>query len=123
MALDRRPGTMPSNLRGVIAVDRTEWMRMPQYRIREEPTAISIELADVQGKQDELLQAFRECRTGQCSCPTDEYEKVAEMRLDSDEQQITIQLRPLVGERFDTDEIAACLDYTIANAGKPTKDS
>ena len=94
---------------------------MPEYRIREEDAAVSIELADVQGKQDELLQAFRECQTGQCSCPTDQYEKVAAMQLDSDEHQITIRLHPLAGERFDTGEIAACLDYTIAQTEKPTK--
>ena len=94
---------------------------MPEYRIREEGTAVAIELADVQGKQDELLQAFRECQTGQCSCPTDQYEKVAQMQLESDEQQITIQLHPHPGERFDTAEIATCLDYTIAQTEKPAE--
>lgn len=94
---------------------------MPEYRIREEDAAVSIELTDVEGRQDELLDAFSECQTGQCSCPTDQYEKIAEMQLDTDEQQITIQLQPLAGERFDTDELAACLDYTIAQTEKPTK--
>ena len=89
---------------------------MPEYRINEQGTAVSIKLTDVEGKQEELLQAFGECQTGHCSCPTDQYEKVAEMQLDSDEQQITIQLQPVSGERFDTKEIAACLDYTIAPA-------
>ena len=96
---------------------------MPEYRIQQEGTAVTIELADVQGKQDELLQAFGECQTGQCSCPTDQYTKVADMQLDSSEQQITIQLRPRAGERFDTDEIAACLDYTIAQTEKPAEDA
>lgn len=92
---------------------------MPRYRIREEGNAVAIELTDVDGKQDELLQAFGECQAGQCSCPTDQYERVAEMQLDSREQQITIQLQPRAGQRFDTDEIAACLDYTIAQTEKP----
>ena len=94
---------------------------MPQYRIRENDTTVSIELVGVEGKKDELLQAFNECQTGQCSCPTDQYDKVAEMQLDSNEQQITIQLQPLAGERLDTGEIAACLDYTIAQTEKPAK--
>ena len=91
---------------------------MPEYRIREEGTAVSIELTKVEGKQEELLQAFGECQTGECSCPTDQYEKVGEMRLDSDEQQITIHLQPTPDERFDTSKIAACLDYTIAQTEK-----
>ncbi len=94
---------------------------MPQYRIREEHAAVSIELTDVQGTQDELLEAFTECQTGQCSCPTDQYEKVASMQLGSDEQQITIQLQPHAGERLDSDELAACPAYTIAQAEKPAK--
>ena len=67
---------------------------MPEYRIREQGTSVSIELTDVEGKQEELLQAFGECQTGQCSCPTDQYEKVAGMLLDSNEQQITIRDDP-----------------------------
>lgn len=89
---------------------------MPEYRIRDDAKAVSIELTEVAGKQEQLLQAFGECQAGQCSCPTDQYEKVAEMQVDSNEQAITIQLRPVEGERFDTDEIAACLDYTIAQS-------
>lgn len=94
---------------------------MPEYRISEQGKAVSIELTDVEGKQDELLQAFGQCQTGQCSCPTNQYDKVAEMQLNSDEQQITIQLEPVNGEHFDTNEIAACLDYTIAQTQKPTE--
>ena len=43
------------------------------------------------------------------------------MQLDSNDQQITIQLQPLAGERLDTAEIAACLDYTIAQTEKPAE--
>ena len=91
---------------------------MPEYQIREKGTAVSIKVTEVAGKQEELLQAFGECQTGQCSCPTDQYEKVAGMELDSDEEQITIQLQPVKGERFDTGQIAACLDYTITQSEK-----
>ena len=92
---------------------------MPEYQIREKGTAISIELTDVEGQQEQLIEAFGECQTGKCSCPTDQYEKVAGMQLESDEHQITIELEPVDGERFDTDQIAACLDYTIAQTGTP----
>jgi hypothetical protein len=93
---------------------------MPDYRIREEGASVSIELTDVAGKHEKLLWAFGECQAGQCSCPTDQYEKVADMQLDSDAEQITIQLQPVEGERFDTKKIAACLDYTIAQTDRPT---
>ena len=57
---------------------------MPKYRIREEGTAVAIELTEVEGKQEELLQAFGECQSGQCSCPTDQYEKLGAMQVDPD---------------------------------------
>ena len=92
---------------------------MPEYRIHEEHATVSIELTDIEGKQDELLQAFGECQSGKCSCPTDQYDKVADMKVLPDRNQITIRLEPTAGERFNTDEIAACLDYTIARTETP----
>ena len=94
---------------------------MPEYQIHGVGPAISIELTGVEGKQEELLQAFGGCQVGRCSCPTDQYEKVATMQVDSDERQITIRLEPVEGERFDTNEIAACLDYTIVQTEQPAE--
>jgi hypothetical protein len=91
---------------------------MPEYQIREEGTAVSIELTGVEGKQRELLDAFGECQSGRCTCPTDQYEKVAAMEVEPRADEISIRLRPLEGERFDTDEIASCLDYTIEQTAR-----
>jgi hypothetical protein len=40
-----------------------------------------IELTEVGGQQDDLLAAFAECQSGRCSCPTEEYQKVASMEV------------------------------------------
>ena len=87
---------------------------MPEYRIRDEGGALSIELTNVEGKQEQLLHAFGECQSGHCSCPTDQYETLETMDVAADEEQITIRIEPVRGTRFNTDEIAACLEYTIA---------
>jgi len=50
---------------------------MARYRIDDEDASVSIEVTDVAGQ--ELFEAFRECQAGQCSCPTDEYQKLASM--------------------------------------------
>jgi hypothetical protein len=52
---------------------------MARYRIDDEDASVSIEVTDVAGQEQELLEAFGECQAGQCSCPTDEY---PEARLD-----------------------------------------
>lgn len=91
---------------------------MAHYRIKESESAVSIELTEVAGNQEQLLGAFAACQAGQCSCPTDEYQKLAAMDIQQGAEEIRLELEPKTGEKFDLSEIAACLDYTTANATK-----
>jgi hypothetical protein len=65
---------------------------MTRYRIRDEQSAVSIDLTEVGGRQDEFLNAFAECASGQCSCPTDQFEKLASMDVHHGEDQIALRL-------------------------------
>jgi len=86
---------------------------MARYRIRLEPTAMSIELTEVTGHREELLRAFQECQEGRCACPTDEYRKVASMWIQPEEAGIAICLEAERGVRFDPSQISACLDSVV----------
>jgi aerobic-type carbon monoxide dehydrogenase small subunit (CoxS/CutS family) len=88
---------------------------MTRHRIEEKQSIVTIELVDVAGRQDQLMQAFGECQAGQCSCPTNEYEKLASMEVEQDEDAIRVRLEPKPGESLDTSAIAACLDSTTAD--------
>lgn len=90
---------------------------MTQYEITDESPAVSIELTDVAGHQEELLEAFQECQEGICSCPTDEYQNVASMTVAADETRIAIRLEAKPGAKLDVSEIESCLDYTIGRVG------
>ncbi len=90
---------------------------MTQYEITDESPAVSIELTDVAGHQEELLEAFQECQEGICSCPTDEYQNVASMAVAADETRIAIRLEAKPGAKLDVSEIESCLDYTIGRVG------
>ena len=85
---------------------------MARYRIQEDETAVSVEVTEVGAKAEKLLRALGECQTGQCSCPTDEYQKLASMDIQQAGDVISLRLEAKPGETFDTSEIAACLDYT-----------
>jgi hypothetical protein len=87
-----------------------------RYRIKEKRAGISVELTEVAGQQEALLEAFGECQAGQCSCQTDEYEKVASMQIHQAPDRIQLSLEAKPGEKFDAAEIAACLDYTTKKA-------
>ncbi len=71
---------------------------------------------EVADQQDQLPQAFGECQAGQCSCPTDEYRKLAGMVVEQGDNVIRLRLDAKPGQKSDVDEIAACLDYTTAKA-------
>ena len=90
---------------------------MARYRIDEDEAAVSIELTDLAGRQEQLLEAFRECQEGRCTCPTDEYRKVASMDVDADRDRIAIRLASKPGQRLDSSEIDACLDHTVGKVG------
>ena len=92
---------------------------MARYRLVEEAeAAVSIDVTEVAGEQDELLDAFAACQAGECSCPTDEYEKLNSMEIETGEDEIRLRLAPRAGEKFDLAEIGACLDYTTSRATK-----
>lgn len=86
---------------------------MARYQIRKDRSEVSIELTEVAGHERELLEVLGECQEGRCSCPTDEYRKVAAMDVRTREDQIAIHLESKPGEDLDASEIAACLDYTV----------
>ncbi len=87
---------------------------MADYRIEKRPEGVSIQVADVAGHQEELLRAFEECQEGRCTCPTNEYEKVASMQVAASDDEMSLHLEAKPGSTFDTEEISACLDYTTA---------
>jgi len=85
-----------------------------RYRIHEDKSTVLIEVAEVGEGKEQLLEAFGECQSGQCSCPTNEYDKLESMEVEPGEDLIRMRLEPKPGTKFDTSQIAACLDYTTA---------
>lgn len=83
-----------------------------EAQIKTTETGIEIDVTDLEGKKDQLLEAFQECSEGRCTCPTDEYHKLAALQvIDSgDTIQLSLMVKP--DERLDATEIERCLDYT-----------
>lgn len=85
---------------------------MARYKIDQQASHVAIEVTDVAGHEAQLLEAFSECQAGRCSCPTDEYQKLAHMEVEEGPGTVRLRLEPKPGETFDTAEIDACLDST-----------
>jgi hypothetical protein len=86
---------------------------MARYRIEQDRGAVVVELTEVVGRQEELLEAFGECQAGRCPCPTDEYEKLAAMDVQAGQDRITLRLEAKPARALDPSAIAACLDHTV----------
>ena len=91
---------------------------MAKYELREDAATVSIEVSgiDEERQERELLEAFDECRGGRCTCPTDQYDKLASMQVEHGDRAITLKLEPKPGARFDTTELQTCLEHTIGKA-------
>jgi hypothetical protein len=89
-----------------------------KYNIDENEAGIAIRIDDVKGKKDKLLQAFKECQEGRCSCPTEEYKKLDSLKIEHGDETIELHLTAKQGTKIDKAEINKCLDYTAERAGK-----
>lgn len=86
---------------------------MMKYKIDENKTGLDISVANVESDKQKLLDAFRECQEGSCSCPTNEYRKLASLDVVQDEAGIQLRLKSKDGEVIDKKEIEKCLAHTF----------
>lgn len=70
--------------------------------------------ADMQGL---LLKELQACATGQCSCPTPQYDKVQSIEVSTSAAGVTVDLKVKPGEVIDTADIERCLDHTAKKVG------
>ena len=87
-----------------------------RYEITEHDSDVEIRVQDAAGRTSQVLTSMQDCQQGRCGCPTDQYDRLAGMDVAATDDEVTVRLLPKTGERFDTDELRACLDYTIAQA-------
>lgn len=72
------------------------------------------------GTEQDLLQGLRECQEGRCSCPSAEYEKLANMQVTATPDTVDIELHAKPGTGLEAEAVEQCLDFTLARLRKPT---
>ena len=77
-------------------------------KITTKKNGIDINITEVKGKKEELLEAFQECSEGRCSCPTQEYQKVETMNVLDTQGTIQLSIKSKANEVIDTKEIEKC---------------
>jgi hypothetical protein len=67
---------------------------MARYRVQERPEGVAIRVTELAWRHRQLLEPFQECQSRHCTCPTDEYQKLAGMQVTEAADEITLQLQP-----------------------------
>ncbi len=83
-----------------------------EAKIKPTENGIQIDVTELEGKQDQLLEAFQECSEGRCTCPTQEYQKVESLEVVAGEDAIQLSIKAKDDQQIDTAEIEKCLEYT-----------
>lgn len=95
---------------------KSERRNVMKHKISTHENGLEIKISNVQEKHSELLHSFELCQKGQCDCPTDQYNKLEELNIQSFENEIILDLKAKEGEKFDGSEIEKCVDFTIKKA-------
>ncbi len=85
-----------------------------KYQISRKSDGLEIEIAGIEGAEKQLLEAFKECQDGRCSCPTQEYQKLGSLQVRQADGKISLGLKSRGGAQFDQVEIERCLEHTQA---------
>jgi len=89
-----------------------------KYKINDKQDGIDIHIENSDAQKKELLDALQDCQQGQCSCPTDEYDKLDSLAIEETEAGTELHLKAKQGEHLDKDEIERCLSFTQAQLEK-----
>ena len=76
-----------------------------RYRIIEHDTDIEIHVHETGEHSQQLLASLQHCQEGRCGCPTDQYDRLEDMVVQTDPDKVTIQLHPRAGQRFDPEQV------------------
>lgn len=93
-----------------------------KHQITKNSEGLDVKISGTEGNERQLLDAFRECQEGRCSCPTKEYQKLDGLQIEATPSGISLQLKAKPGTQIEQAEIERCLEYTERRTGKgPTE--
>lgn len=92
-----------------------------RYEITEHQDDVEIRVRETGEHAPQLLDSLQGCQQGRCGCPTDQYERLEQMTIRTEIDELTIRLHPREGQRLDTGELQACMDYTLNEAQHDTE--
>lgn len=87
-----------------------------KVRISEAGDDLTVEVEGAGSRKSELLQAFRECGEGCCSCPNGQFGKVTSLEVGDRNGTVVLRVKGRPGAGLSRDDIEGCVAYTVAKA-------
>jgi hypothetical protein len=87
-----------------------------EYEIADDGSQVEILIRTTAEQEPRVIASLQDYASGACGCATNEYDRLESMDVKTGDGNITVRLQPLPGEHLDTDEIRACVAYTLTQA-------
>ena len=83
-------------------------------KVKKENSHVIVSIGEVDSDKDIILKNLQDCKDGNCSCPTNEYEKLENINIEVKDElnEIQVDLKPKKGVDISINEIKKCLDHT-----------
>ena len=89
---------------------------MTEVKVSPNPDGLTIKLIGVGEDKANLLESFEGCASGECACSPTEFQKVESMKIGSDEDSISIEVKSKAGEVIDPACVTECISEMENNS-------
>lgn len=83
-----------------------------EHTVEPTATGLHIQARVDASKQDSLLSELQKCASGNCACPSPQYEKLESINIQAGPEGIALDLKVKPGEVVDVADIEKCLAHT-----------
>lgn len=74
--------------------------------------ALDISVEACGDAQTNLLKNFKKCQSGKCDCPSDQFDKIERIDIQTEPERIHMRLEPKAEVKLDVDEVDQCLTWS-----------
>jgi hypothetical protein len=86
------------------------------YKVEQTGSDLNVTINQPGDATPTLLEAFGQCKDGQCGCPTDEYKKIADLAVEPGQEALELRLKARPGRSWDLGQVRVCLDWILDRA-------
>ncbi len=84
-----------------------------KHTIEDIKDGLKIKISEVASNHEELMSNFQSCKDGKCDCPSGEYVKLEDLKIQKTENELILELTAKDSLKFDKSEVEKCVEFII----------